>query len=158
MSTQREVDERRIREQVEKIIEGLRAKDLEILKQPYSADVVSFDVEPPLQHLGVEAKLRNWAKVFAFFESVTYEVRDLTLTVGDEVAFGYAFARLSGTLKNGAATSGMWVRISYGFRKIDGTWLITHDQVSVPLDIASGKGLVDLRALTGQPLWPPLRT
>lgn len=60
------------------------------------------------------------------------------------MAFGHAFARLSGTLKDGTATTGMWVRVTYCLRKIDGKWLITHDQVSVPLDIRSGKGVVDL--------------
>lgn len=142
--TQREVDEAKIRRQVDKIVEGLQAKDPEGLKRLYATDIVSFDIEPPLQQVGVEAKLKNWAPVFTFFENVTYEVRDLTLTVGDDVAFGYAFARLSGTLKNGTAMSGMWVRVTYCFRKIDDTWLIAHDQVSVPLDIASGKGVVDL--------------
>ena len=144
MATQREVDEAKIRKQVDKMVEGIRAKDLERLKQLYATDVVSFDVEPPLQHVGIEAKLKNWAKAFTFFQDVTYEVRDLTLAVGDEVAFGHCFGRLSGTLKNGTATSGMWVRATFCFRKIDGNWLIAHDQVSVPFDVASGKGVVDL--------------
>jgi ketosteroid isomerase-like protein len=144
MPTQRKADEAQIRQQIAKIVEGLRDKDLEGLERLYTTGVVSFDVEPPLQHVGVAAKARNWANVFAFFETVTYEVRDLTLAVGDDVAFGYAFARLSGTLKNGTATSGMWVRVTYGLQKIDGTWLIAHDQVSVPLDIATGKGVIDL--------------
>ncbi|GAA2434538.1 hypothetical protein GCM10010191_56270 [Actinomadura vinacea] len=144
MPTQRKADEAKIRRQIDKIVEGLRDKDLEGLKRLYTKEVVSFDVEPPLQHVGVAAKARNWANVFAFFETVAYEVRDLTLAVGDDVAFGHAFARLSGTLKNGTATSGMWVRITYGLRKIDGTWLIAHDQVSVPLDIPTGKGAIDL--------------
>jgi len=144
MPSQRDIDEAKIRQQIDAIIEGLRTKDLEGLKRVYATDVVSFDVEPPLQHVGVAAKLENWAKVFAFFESVTYEVRELTLAAGEDVAFGHAFARLSGTAKDGTAIGGMWVRITYGFQKIDGTWLITHDQVSVPLDISSGKGVVDL--------------
>jgi uncharacterized protein (TIGR02246 family) len=142
--TQRELDEARIRRQVDKIVEGLQTKDPERLKRLYATDVVSFDIEPPLQHVGMEAKLKNWAPVFALFESVTYEICDLTLTVGDDVAFGYAFARLSGTLKNGTAMGGMWVRVTYCFRKTDDTWLIAHDQVSVPLDVSSGKGVVDL--------------
>jgi hypothetical protein len=29
-------------------------------------------------------------------------------------------------------------------RKIDGAWLIAHDQISVPLDVPSGEGVVDL--------------
>ncbi|WP_433598822.1 YybH family protein [Nocardia sp. CA-135953] len=146
--TRREVDEAKVRQQIDKIVAALHAKDLEALEQMYTADVVSFDVEPPLQHVGIVAKLENWTRVFAVFESVSYEVRDLTLTMGDEVAFGHAFARLSGTLRNGSTTSGMWVRVTYGLRKIDDTWLIAHDQVSVPLDIPSGKGVVDLEPVT----------
>ncbi|MGH3588091.1 MAG: YybH family protein [Pseudonocardia sp.] len=144
MPAQREMDEVTIRQQIGRIAEGLRAKDLDGLKRLYATDVVSFDIEPPLQHVGIEAKLKNWTKVFTLFQDVDYEVRDLTLTVGDGVAFGHGFGRLSGTLNNGTATKGMWVRVTYGFRKIDGNWVIAHDQVSVPFDLPSGKGVADL--------------
>ncbi|MES4901037.1 MULTISPECIES: nuclear transport factor 2 family protein [unclassified Streptomyces] len=144
MSTQREADEAEIRQQVDRIVEGIGAKDLDGLKRLYATDVVSFDVEPPLQHVGVEAKMKNWARAFTFFQDVRYEVRDLSVTVGGDVAFGHFFGRLSGTLPNGAAIGGMWVRGTLCFRKTDGTWLIAHDQVSVPFDIASGKGVADL--------------
>lgn len=144
MLSPREVDETEIRQQLDKIIEALRTKDLEGLQQLYTTEVVSFDVEPPLQHVGVESKMKNWAKVFTFLQEVNYELRDLTLTVGDDVAFGHAFGRLGGTLTNGTAVHGMWVRATFCFRKIDGTWLIAHDQVSVPFDIVSGKGMTDL--------------
>ena len=137
-------EEAAIRRQIEKVVEGLRAKDLEALREPYATDVVSFDVEPPLQHVGIGAKLANWARVFEVFETVDYELRDLALTMGGDVAVGHAFGRLSGTMKNGVATVGMWVRVTYGLRKIDGAWKIAHDQVSVPLDILSGRGMVDL--------------
>ena len=144
MPTQRDDDEAKIREQIDKIIEGIRARDLDGLKRVYAAGIVSFDVEPPLQHVGVEAKMRNWANVFTIFQDATYEVRDLTIAAGDDVAFGHGFGRLSGTLKNGTATAGMWVRATFCFQKVDGNWLIAHDQVSVPLDLATGKGITDL--------------
>ena len=144
MSTPREVAEAEVRQQVYKIVEGIHAKDLEGLRRLYAADVVSFDVEPPLQHVGVEAKMKNWAKVFTLFRDVAYEVRDLTLTAGDDIAFGHCFGRLSGTLQNGTATSGMWVRGTFCFQKIDGDWLVVHDQASVPFDMLSGKGVTDL--------------
>ncbi|WP_328617501.1 nuclear transport factor 2 family protein [Amycolatopsis sp. NBC_00355] len=133
-----------IRQQIGKIVDGIHAKDLDALRRIYAADVVSFDVEPPLQHVGVEAKLKNWARAFTFFAEVSYEVRDLTLTVGDDVAFGHCFGRLSGTLGDGTVTNGMWVRATFCFRKIDGDWLIVHDQASVPFDMSSGRGVVDL--------------
>jgi len=144
MPSPREVAEAQIRLQINQVAEGIRAQDLEGLEQLYTADVVSFDVEPPLQHVGVAAKMKNWSNVFTFFQDATYEVRDLDLTVGDDVAFGHCFGRLSGTLRNGTATSGMWVRATFCFQQVDGNWLIAHDQVSVPLDMASGKGVTDL--------------
>jgi ketosteroid isomerase-like protein len=140
----RNQDEATIRRHIDALVEGVQDKDPDGLRRLYAADIVSFDVQPPLQHVGIDAKLKNWAPVFTSFETVTYEVRDLTLTVGDDVAFGHAFARLGGTLKNGTATSGMWVRATYCLRRIDGTWLIAHDQVSVPLDVPTGAGAVDL--------------
>ncbi|MEU4821018.1 YybH family protein [Actinomadura citrea] len=145
MPTQREIDEAEIRQQIDKIVEGIRTKDLKALERLYAADVVSFDVEPPLQHVGVAAKMKNWTNVFTFFQEAAYEVRDLTVTVSEDVAFGYCFGRLSGTLGNGTATDGMWVRATFCFRKTDDDWLIAHDQVSVPLDMASGKGVIDLQ-------------
>lgn len=60
MPTQREVDEARIRGLVDKIVDGLQGRDLEGLRRLYATDVVSFDIEPPLQHVGIEAKLKNW--------------------------------------------------------------------------------------------------
>ena len=144
MSTQAPDDKAAIRSRLDGIVEGLRAKDLDRLRQVYATDVVSFDVEPPLQHVGVDAKLASWARVFAVFAEVRYELRDLDLTVGDTVAFGHGLGRLSGTLADGTATAGMWVRATFCLRKEGGTWLVAHDQVSVPLDLRTGAGLTDL--------------
>jgi hypothetical protein len=38
----------------------------------------------------------------------------------------------------------MWVRWTACFRKLDGRWLVTHEQVSVPIDMESGGALLDL--------------
>jgi ketosteroid isomerase-like protein len=142
--TQREADEAQINQQVARIAEGIRAKDLEALRPIYATDVVSFDVEPPLQHVGVEAKLKNWANVFAAFRDADYEVRGLSVAAGDDVAFGHCFGRLHGTLMNGTATKGIWVRVTFCFRKLAGGWQIVHDQASVPFDVLSGRGVADL--------------
>ena len=72
----READEAQIKQQVARIAEAIRAKDLEGLeglRRIYATDVVSFDVEPPLQHAGIEAKLKNWANVFAVFRDADYD-------------------------------------------------------------------------------------
>ncbi|GAA1508536.1 YybH family protein [Kribbella lupini] len=125
--------------QINQIIHGLRTKDLDHLAQLYTPDVVSFDIDPPLQHVGRAAKLKNWERVFAVFQDVNYELRDLKITAGDEIAFAHGFGRLS----NGT-TAGSWVRVTFCFRNVDGTWLIAHDQVSVPSDMAAGRAITDL--------------
>ncbi|MFE1949296.1 YybH family protein [Streptomyces sp. NPDC059524] len=145
METQRATDEAEIRRHIDKLVEGLEKKDLEALRRLYAPDIVSFDVQPPLQHVGVDAKLANWTPVFTAFETVTYEVRDLVVTVGDDVAFAHGFGRLGGTLKDGTVIGGMWVRATHCLRKTGGAWLIVHDQVSVPLDVATGAGVTDLQ-------------
>jgi ketosteroid isomerase-like protein len=102
---QRAIDEADIRRRIEKLVEAIRAMDLEGVKSIYAPDIVSFDVVPPLQHVGAEAQWKNWADVFAAYQRpLGYEVRDLTITVGGDVAFGHSLNRISGTLKSGQSS------------------------------------------------------
>jgi uncharacterized protein (TIGR02246 family) len=144
MATQHASDEADIRQRIDKLVEAIRAMDLEGVMSIYAPDIVSFDIVPPLQHLGAEAKRKNWVDAFTVYQRpLGYEIRDLTITVGDDVAFTHSLNRISGTLKNGNKADS-WVRSTACFRKIDGNWLIVHDQVSVPLDPESGRALLNL--------------
>ncbi|HEX5401038.1 MAG TPA: nuclear transport factor 2 family protein [Pseudonocardiaceae bacterium] len=134
-----------IRQRINTLIEAVRAMDLDGVKPIFAKDIVSFDITPPLRHVGAEAKWRNWVDVFtAYQRPLGYELGDLTIKVGDDVAFAYSINRISGTLRNGIR-SDHWVRWTGCFEKIDGDWLIVHDQVSVPVEMASGKALLDLQ-------------
>ena len=145
MATQHTVDEAEIREQLNTLVAAIRGADLEGLKPLYLPGVVSFDVGPRLQDVGAPAKWKNWIEVFTLFEPpLDVELRDITITVGGDVAFGHSFNRLSGMLKNGTRSAGFWVRATFCFQKIDGKWLIAHDHASAPLDPASGKALLNL--------------
>jgi ketosteroid isomerase-like protein len=71
--------------------------DLEGVKSVYAPDIV-----PSLQHVGAEAKRKNWVDVSTVYQRpFGYEIHDITITVGDDVAFGHSLNRISGTLKNG---------------------------------------------------------
>ncbi|WP_035356551.1 YybH family protein [Edaphobacter aggregans] len=144
MAIQRAIDEANIRQRIKRWVEALCTMDLEGVMSLYAPDIVSFDLVPPLQHVGAKAKEKNWANVFGMFQRpLGYEIRDLTLTLGDDVAFGHSLNRVSGTLKNGNRTD-FSVQWTACFRKIDGNWLIAHDQVSVPVDPESGRALLNL--------------
>lgn len=145
MAERNALDEADIRRRIDGLVAAVRAMDFGGVKPIYAPDLVSFDIVPPLQHLGAPAKWQNWADVFAAYEPpLGYEIRDLVITMGGDVAFGRSLNRISGTLKNGTP-SDYWVRWTTGWRKIDGQWLMVHDQVSVPMDVVSGKALRDLK-------------
>jgi len=86
MTVQRPTDEANIRQRIDRWLEALRAMDLEGVMSLYAPDIVSFDIVPPLRHVGAKAKERNWMDAFALYQRpLGYEIRDLTLTVGDDV-------------------------------------------------------------------------
>ena len=144
MPARQAIDEAEIRQRINHLIEAVRAMDLEGVKSIYAPDLLSFDFEPPLQHVGAQAKWKNWAGVFAAYRRpLGYELRDLAVTVDGAVAFAYSLNRISGTLASGSH-SVRWVRWTACFRKIGGEWLIVHDHISVPSDVRSGTALLDL--------------
>jgi ketosteroid isomerase-like protein len=144
MGTQRAIDEAEIRRRIDELVNAIRAMDLEGAMSFYAPDIVSFDIVPPLRHVGAEAKRRQWVEAFAIYEPpLGYETRDVTISVGDDVAFSQSLNRVSGTLKDGRR-SAFWLRWTACFRRIDDDWLIVHDHVSVPVDLGSSRALLGL--------------
>jgi len=137
-------DEAEIKGLIDTLIKSLHHKNIESLMPIYAQDVVSFDVTAPLQVIGADAFKKRWEEAFLIFQDpINYEVRDLNITVGYNVAFSHSLNRLSGTMNNGQQF-GPWVRWTACFRKINGKWLIAHHQASVPMDFA-GKAVLDLK-------------
>jgi uncharacterized protein (TIGR02246 family) len=137
-------DEAEIRRQIERRVMAVQDKDIAGLVSNYAPDVVSFDVVNQLQYKGSEAIRKRLEEWFGSFQSqIGYEVRDLSISVGEAVAFCHFLFRVSGTLADGGAV-GMWVRATACLRKIDGKWMITHEHDSVPFDATSGKASLDL--------------
>jgi len=57
--------ESEIRQRLDSLVEAIRAMDLHSVMSTYAPDIVSFDIEPPLQHVGVDAKRKNWATMLS---------------------------------------------------------------------------------------------
>lgn len=110
------------------------------------ADVVTFDRAPPLEYTGVDALKKSLEAWFPTFRGpVGYEIRDLCITTGDDVAFCRSLNRISGARTDGEDTS-VWVRATVGLRKIDGKWSIVHEHLSVPFYMdGSYRAAVDLK-------------
>ena len=138
-------NEAAIRELLDGFVKAFRAKDTDGVMSVFAPEVVSFDLGPPLQHGGGETFLKRWQELFERYQSsIDFEVRDLSITAGDDVAFSHSLNRVSGTLKNGQK-SDRWLRWTACYRKTNGKWLIVHEHVSVPADVGSGKAMLELK-------------
>jgi ketosteroid isomerase-like protein len=144
MTTQNAVSEVEIRERVDVLLAAIRSGDLDAVRTIFAPGLVSFDIEPPLRHLGAEKKWANWERVFEVFElPLEYEVRDLTVLVDGELAVVYAVNHMNAAL-HGAGKIDYWLRWTAAWQKIDGQWLIVHDQVSVPTNFQDRTAAMDL--------------
>lgn len=144
MTTGKTTNEAQIHELIDDYVNAIRNHDLDAVVSAYAPEFVAFDVVPPLQNVGAERYRKVWQEVFAMLEKpIPYEVRDLRVAAGDDVAFSHSLNRNSGTMKNGR-TLDLWLRWTACYRKIDGKWKITHMHASVPADLQSGKALTEL--------------
>jgi ketosteroid isomerase-like protein len=124
--------------------EAMRMKDIDQLMSLYSANIVYFDLVPPLQYVGSAALRQRFLEWFdAWKTSIGMEIRDLTIVAGGDIAAAHMLLRASGTLKNGHEV-GYWVRASDCYRLSNDGWLITHEHVSLPVDMASRSAAIDL--------------
>lgn len=126
-------------------VAAVHAKNPVPLAGRQAPDVILFNVLPPLQIQGKDAIVEQTQAWFdAYAGDIGYEVRDLHVDADGDVGFCSFLYRVSGTLGGGGDVD-MWVRATLCCRRVDGTWLITHDHESVPFDAATGKAVTDLR-------------
>jgi uncharacterized protein (TIGR02246 family) len=138
-------NEAAVRELIDDFVKAIRAKDIDRVMSVFAPEVVSFDLGPPLQHGGGDTFLKRWQDLFESYQNpIDYEVRNLSITAGDNVAFSHSLNRVSGTMKNGKKRD-RWLRWTACYRKTNGKWLIVHEHVSVPVDLGDGKAMLDLK-------------
>jgi uncharacterized protein (TIGR02246 family) len=134
-----------IRALIDHRIAAVRAKDAAALTASHAPDVLAFDLIPPLRYRGLAALRQRAQEWFASFQGpLDYEISELEIAAGDDVAFCHGLHRVSGTRTDGQKIE-MWWRATTGFRKADGRWVITHEHSSEPFDMTSGKALIDLK-------------
>jgi uncharacterized protein (TIGR02246 family) len=137
-------DEDQIRALIEDRAAAVQARDVDGAMRCIAPDMLSFDVVNQLQSIGSgPARNRTEAWFSSFQGPIGYEIRDLHVHVGDQVAFSHSLNRYSGT-QAGPVEINMWVRATTCYRKIGGTWMITHEHQSVPFDGESSRALLDL--------------
>ena len=127
-------EDAQIRESMDALGQALCARDINSLIAHYAPAIVTFDVRPPLQIQGVDAYRKNFEAWFASVQGpIDYEIRDLRITMSDDVAFCHYVAQVKSTRTTGEKAD-YGVRVTSGLQKMNGQWMVTHEHVSVPFD------------------------
>src|SRR3982750_1464663 len=99
-----------IRKLVENRVESVRTKDIDRLMADHAPDILLFDVLIPLQYSGAIEAQKRTAEWFGWYDGpIGYEVIDLRVTAGEDVAFCSYLYHVTGTMTNGNKVN-MWVR------------------------------------------------
>jgi ketosteroid isomerase-like protein len=124
--------------------EAIGLMDIERLMALYSPDIVYFDIVPPLRYAGTVALRSRFSDWFGRWKtSIGQETHDVTVVASGDIAAAHMLIRASGTLKDGREV-GYWVRTSNSCQRSSGGWLITHEHVSLPVDLRTGSAVMDL--------------
>ena len=125
-------DELVIRNLVENWASAVRRKDLSGILRNHSPSMLMFDVPPPLQSKGIEAYEKSWDLFFSWsHEPVVFDIGEMNITAGNDVAFVTAVMRCAGTEANGDDIE-LDFRLTIGLRKIDNQWIVVHEHHSIP--------------------------
>jgi ketosteroid isomerase-like protein len=105
--SRRTADEDAIRGVIDAITDAVRARDVDAMLAHCAPELATFDMVPPLKHEGAEAIRRLWAKTLPSFEPpLQYDVHQLEIAVGGDVAFSRSLNRFGGSTKSTEGDSG----------------------------------------------------
>lgn len=120
---------------------AFRAKDVNAIMEFCIPDdgLLVFDAAPPLQHRGADAYRKDWEQFFSRFSGpLEADVSEVNVAAGGDVAYVSSIHHVIGTMQGGEKVE-YTVRVTDGFKKIGGKWLIAHTHVSFPVNPRTGK-------------------
>jgi uncharacterized protein (TIGR02246 family) len=131
-SNNQTTDEVRIRQLMEAWAKAVRARDIDGILENHAPDIVLFDVPLPVQSRGIDAYRKSWEQFFPWFgDSGVFELQELNITAGEDVAFCHGLIHCGAT-ETGRAKVDLVVRLTVCCRKVNGKWVVVHEHHSEP--------------------------
>jgi ketosteroid isomerase-like protein/catechol 2,3-dioxygenase-like lactoylglutathione lyase family enzyme len=134
-------DEASIRALMDNFVAAFNSGDIDAIMKNYvpGKSFVVFDLVPRKEYRGADTYRADWVDMFSHFKGKPkIAITALGITVDGNVGFGYSFQRVTGIDKQGNAVD-RTVRVTDGYRKIGGNWLIALEHISVPVDLKTDK-------------------
>jgi uncharacterized protein (TIGR02246 family) len=121
--------------------DAVHAKDVEAFVAIFADDVRVFDMWDTWSHDGIGSWREMAEGWFGSLgdELVRVEFDDVQTAVGGDVAVVSAFVTFAGLSAQGEQLRSLNNRLTWGLRKTDGTWKVTHEHTSAPVEMATGK-------------------
>jgi ketosteroid isomerase-like protein len=140
-SSSRASDDADINQSLQHLVAAVNAKDINGIMAYYTADedLFVFDALPPRQYVGAAAYRKDWEGFLAAYPTAVHaEMTDWKTEAEGNLAYGHGVFRTNGPDKDGKPLD-LTVRVTDVYRKINGKWLVVHEHVSWPVDLATGK-------------------
>lgn len=133
--------ETELRKQLEDWVLAVRAKNIDRIFTHYAPDIVAFDAIAQLQFKGVIAYRKHWETCMTMCTgAMIFELHDLQIKVGDDLAFVHGLNRCGGSGPDGKEMTG-WMRMTACWCKHQGKWQVVHEHFSAPIDPQNDKVL-----------------
>src|ERR1700759_4305722 len=91
---------------------AIQKKNIVEATNNYASDVVIYDVVGPLGHPkgvgSVKERLQNWFSTFEEQATITFELVDLSISAGEDLAFSHSFNHVTAVLKKGGSLDMYW--------------------------------------------------
>jgi uncharacterized protein (TIGR02246 family) len=127
-------DEAAIRRMVSRWSAALEAKDLDGIVADYADDAVLFDAIPPYKVVGKAAIRETWANCLPYFpDRFQSEHRDIVIHLTGDTAIMHCLHHFVPEPADHPCGQ-TWMRVTVGYRRINGRWKSVHDHISIPFN------------------------
>jgi ketosteroid isomerase-like protein len=90
-------EEAAVRDLVENWASAVRATDFDGILANHAPDMLMFDVPPPVQRKGIKDYKKSWDLFFSWArDSGVFDIEEMNITAGHDVAFVTALMRCAG--------------------------------------------------------------
>lgn len=100
-------------------------------------DVLIYDVLAPMKYEGAAAYRQSWDDWQPDTQGDgQFDLQDLSVTAGADVAFAHGFIKCGGVLPDGRRFEDL-VRATFCLHKASGSWKVAHQHISKPIQLTS---------------------
>lgn len=124
--------EEKIQEVLDRWARATRTGARDEILANHEPEALIYDVLPPMKYEGVDAYRSGWDEWQPETEGeILFDLHDLEITTGADVAFAHALLHCGGTTSEGRRFEDR-VRATFCLRKHGERWLIAHQHISAP--------------------------